>query len=144
MPIWVIAGEVTVGELTTASGIRGVASNLREPEVEDLDDAVGPDFDVRRLQVAVDDALLVRGLERVGDLPRDFEGFVGADRPAGDALGEILAFHELHHERRIAGAILQSVDVRNVWVVQRSQGVRLTLEAPETIRIRRERSREEP
>ena len=91
---------MTVGELTTASGIGALPVNLREPEVEDLDDAVGPDFDVRRLQVAVDDALLVRGLERVGDLPRDSEGFVGADRPTGDALGEILAFHELHHERR--------------------------------------------
>ena len=42
---------------------------LREPEVQHLHRAVGADLDVRGLQVAVDDALLVRGLERLGDLP---------------------------------------------------------------------------
>ena len=33
----------------------------------------GRDLDVGRLQIAVDDAALVRGLERLGDLPRDRE-----------------------------------------------------------------------
>ena len=36
--------------------------------------AVGADLDVRGFQVAVDDALLVRGLEGVGDLPGDGQG----------------------------------------------------------------------
>ena len=35
--------------------------------------AVGPDLDVRRFQIAVNDALLVGGFERLGDLPRDRE-----------------------------------------------------------------------
>ena len=33
-------------------------------------------FDVRRLQVAMDDAFLVRGFERVANLTRDRKGFV--------------------------------------------------------------------
>jgi hypothetical protein len=40
-------------------------------EVEHLDRAVRADLDVRRLQIPVDDALVVRGLEGVGNLPAD-------------------------------------------------------------------------
>ena len=59
--------RVAAGGASCRSSIR----RLREAEVEHLDDAVGPDHDVGGLQVAMDDALLVSGLERVGDLPRD-------------------------------------------------------------------------
>ena len=52
------------------------ARRLRQPEVEHLHHAVRRDLDVRGLQVAVDDPFLVRGLERVGDLPRDRQRFV--------------------------------------------------------------------
>ena len=46
----------------------------------------------------MDDALLVRGFERVGDLPRDRERLVCRHRLAGNALGERLALDQLHHE----------------------------------------------
>ena len=46
---------------------------LREAEVQQLHPAVGKHFDVGRLQVAVDDAGVVRGLEAFGDLPADVE-----------------------------------------------------------------------
>ena len=49
---------------------------LREPEVEHLDDALGRDLDVGRLQIPVDDPLLVRRVERVRDLPRDRQRLV--------------------------------------------------------------------
>ena len=44
---------------------------LRQPEVQHLHRAIGFDLDVGGLQIAMDDALLVRGLERLGDLLRD-------------------------------------------------------------------------
>ena len=46
--------------------------DLRESEIENLHAAFG-EQDVARLQVAVDDALFVRGIERVQDLLRQFE-----------------------------------------------------------------------
>jgi hypothetical protein len=46
---------------------------LRESEVEHLDDVVVGDFDVRRLEIAMDDAGVVSGGERVGDLPGDLQ-----------------------------------------------------------------------
>ena len=43
------------------------------------------DLDVRGLQIAVNDALLVRGFERLGDLPRDRQRFVERQWAARDA-----------------------------------------------------------
>src|SRR5262245_243151 len=56
-----------------------------------LDRAVGPHLDVRRLEVAMDDAGLVRGLERFRDLPRDRHRFVERYRPARETLREVVA-----------------------------------------------------
>ena len=44
---------------------------LRESEIEHLHGAARPHFDVRRLEIAMDDPDFVGGLERVGDLPCD-------------------------------------------------------------------------
>ncbi len=82
MPSSVIAGLVMVGGVARSSpacpaeafdakvGLEGFCQS----EVEHLDRAVRPDLDVGRLQIPMDDAPLVRGLEGVGDLPRDGEG----------------------------------------------------------------------
>ena len=46
----------------------------------------------------MDDALLVRGFERVRDLARDRERLVNRQRARRQTLGERRAFHELEHE----------------------------------------------
>ena len=46
----------------------------------------------------MDDPLLVRGFERLGDLLRDRQRFVERDRAARDALRQIVALDEFHHE----------------------------------------------
>ena len=77
MPACVIAGDVRVGDSSTlaATPASGV-DRLGQAEVEHLHRAVGADLDVGRLQVPMDDALLVRGLERLGNLPRDRQRLV--------------------------------------------------------------------
>ena len=47
---------------------------FRQPKIEHLHHAVGRDLDVRGFQIAMNDPLLVRRVERVGDLARDAEG----------------------------------------------------------------------
>jgi hypothetical protein len=47
------------------------SASFGQPEIEHLDRAIGPDFDVGGLQIAVHDAFFVRGLERVGNLMND-------------------------------------------------------------------------
>ena len=63
-----------------ASAPAGV-DRFRQTEVEHLHRAVGADLDVRGLEIAVNDALLVRRFERVGNLPRDRERLVDRERP---------------------------------------------------------------
>ena len=72
---------------------------FRQTEVEHLHRAVGADFDVLRLQIAMDDAGFVRGLERVGDLLRDRQRVGQWHRAARDERGQILALDEFHDER---------------------------------------------
>ena len=67
-----------------------------------------PHLDVRGLQIAMDDPLLVRGFERLGDLLRDRQRLVERDRAARDPLRQILALDEFHHERGDAVALSSS------------------------------------
>ena len=64
------------------------ADRLGEAEVEDLHGSVRRDLDVRGLQVAVDDALVVRDFEGLGDLPRDAQYL--CERQSATVLGSVL------------------------------------------------------
>ena len=59
----------------------------------------------------MDDALLVRLLEGLGDLLRDRDRLVDGDGPALQPLGEVLALDQLHDEdvrRRPSGSVALS------------------------------------
>ena len=91
MPARVAAGVVIVGDCERSPATRHAGrlpTRLGEAEVEHLHRAVGADLDVGRLQVAVDDPLLVRRLERFGDLPRDRQRFIDRHGPVRDAIGQ--------------------------------------------------------
>ena len=97
-----VARAVSVGECVTpaeAPDGRVPLEDLREAEVEELDSPVGRDLDVRGLEVAVDDPLLVRRFQGLGDLPRERERFFEWKRAGSDLLVEALAFDELHDEK---------------------------------------------
>ena len=117
---------------------------FRQTEVEDLHRAVRRDADVRRLQIAMDDAALVRRLERRRDLlarsaMRSSTG-IGAAR---DPLREVLALDQFHDETRDA-AFGDAVDLRDVGMVQRREHLRLAREARQPLRIAREQTRAGP
>ena len=57
-----------------ATGAGGHLGHLRQPEVEHFHQSSRRDDDVRRLEVAVDDAFLARGFERQGQLANDATG----------------------------------------------------------------------
>ena len=74
----------------------------------------------------MDNALLMCGIERVGNLPRDIERVIDL-KPlragAGDQRGEGFAFDELEEERAdrsagFGGRLFDSIDRRDVWVIQ--------------------------
>ena len=86
IPACVIAGVVIVGTSTCSAMNSRWLHRFRQAEVEHLHRAVGADLDVRGFQVAMDDALLVRRFQRLGNLLRDRQRFVDRDRAARDAL----------------------------------------------------------
>jgi len=87
----------------------------------------------------VDDPLLVCCFERLGDLLRDGQRLVKRDRAFSDALRESRPFNQLHDQRRQSVGSLQPVNRRDIGMVQRGQRLRFTVEARESVRVRRHR-----
>ncbi len=87
----------------------------------------------------MDDALLVRGLERLDDLPRNRQRLVERQRTLRDTVGQRRPLDELHHERARAATLFEAVDLRDVRVIERGQELRFALETREPIRVARER-----
>ncbi len=67
-------------------------------------------------------------LQGVGDLPGRLQGLVHRQRPLVQALGQIMARHQFHHQERPALVFLQTMDTGNVGMIQRRQHPRFTVE----------------
>ena len=80
-------------------GMRGAFPHFRQPEVEHLDHAVTGGLDIRRLDVAMNNPLLVRRLEGFGDLTRDGHRLVERQRSTCDPVGERRPVDQLQHQR---------------------------------------------
>ena len=85
------------------------------------------------------DSLLVRRIQRLGDLPGNLQRLAQGKRPLGNQVGERRAVDEFQHEPVRGAGILEAVDVTNVRVIQRREHLRFPLEAREPIRIARDR-----
>jgi hypothetical protein len=66
----------------------------------------------------MDDALLVRRLERPGDLLRHRQRLVDGNRPVRDPIGGRRAFDQLHDQCMQAAGILEAMDLRNVRMIE--------------------------
>ncbi len=97
------------------------SSAFASPKSSTLTVPSGRDLDVGGLQVAVDDAVLVRRLERLGDLPRDRQCLVDGNGPRAMRSRQRRPFDQLHDERRHAVASLQAVNLAMFGMVQRRQ-----------------------
>ena len=108
---------------------------FREPEIEHLDGAVVAYFDVRRFEIAMDDALVVRDFERFGNLASDRQRFVDRNRAGREAIGQRGAADELHDERHSGARIFHAVDRRDVRMVQRREQLRFAMKARQALRV---------
>ena len=110
---------------------------LRQAEVENLDLAGFRDRDVRRLEIPMDDARFVRGVEGIGELPRDVQRLRDRERPRGEPSGQGVALDELEHQRRLLAVLDHVIDRRDVRMVERGQRTRLALESRNGIGVGR-------
>jgi hypothetical protein len=88
----------------------------------------------------MDDPLLVRGFQRFGDLLGNGQRFVDWNGTSRNTVSERLAFDELHDERAYVGSgfsrtFFESVDRRDVRVIQGREDFRFALETGYPIRI---------
>ncbi len=127
-------GEAQRRRMCSSGAVGVIGEGLGQPEIQDLDLAFRGDLDVGGLEVAVDDALLVGGFERLGDLPGQVQGLVEPDRTA-----ERLAGRQLQHQERHPFGLLEPVDRGDIGMVQRRQQAGFPLEAGQPLRIPRER-----
>ena len=86
----------------------------------------------------MDDALLVRGFERIRNLPRDRHGVTDGNRAARDQIGECFAFNELEDDARQVLGLLEAVDGGDVGMIQCREQLRFTLETSQSLGILRE------
>ena len=111
------AGELLGRHVGRRAGAQHFAGGAGEAEVGDPDLAAAVEHDVRRLEIAMDDAAIVRGGEPGADLPRELDRAVL--REAADAAEqrrEILAVHVFHREERVALEFADVVDAADVRV----------------------------
>ena len=93
---------------------------FRQAEIQNLDDAFRGDLDVGRLQVAMDDVLLVRGFDAVDQLLDDGERIIEVQRTAQVLTLDIL------HDQIVRSDVVQMADV---GVVERGDRAGLAGEA---------------
>jgi hypothetical protein len=98
------------------AGLFGVARRktrgcgFGQAKIQGLNLPVGCDPDAGRFEVAVDDALFVRGLQAGGDL-----ACVIQRRLERQWATEVRTFDQIHHD----GAVLEAIDCPGVGMVQR-------------------------
>ena len=72
---------------------------------------------------------------------RDRQRLVERQRPAGDALRQILALDQFHHQRADAAGLLEAVDVGDVRMVERRERLGFALEPRQPLGVAGERRR---
>ena len=84
----------------------------------------------------MDDAVIVRALQGVGDLDGDGNRLVERNRRDCDPVRQRRPLDELHGERaEVALAFLEAEDLRDVGMVERRERLRFALETREPIGI---------
>src|SRR4029077_9528698 len=110
----------------------GLVPEVRDSEVDDFHAAVLQNHDVAGLDVAMNDALVVRVSQPVTDVANKIDLGDQAQRVVGVDDGiEDLPFQKLHHQVGIAFQIAQVVDSNDVGMLQIAGGLRLAIEALE-------------
>src|SRR5437773_2218004 len=90
----------------------------------------------------MDDALLVRRFERVGNRFGDGQRLVQRKRTLREAIGKRRALDELLDERVDAARFLEAVNRRDIRMIERREELRFAPEPRNTVAIQRERFRQ--
>ena len=104
-------------------------SQFGESEIENLGVAAVGNKDVRRLDVAVDNALGVGGIERVSYFNRQIEYGVDVQRPMSDGVLQRLAVEVLQNDEGPAAFFAYVINRADVGMIERRGSFGFALEA---------------
>ena len=116
-------------------GVRALDPQLGETKVEDLQPTVRCHEDVVGLEVAVDDAAVVRRGETLRDLLGVVEGLANPRRAVSQDRAQLFAFEQFGDDVGRAAMRSDVVDGENVRVIESRSGSRLLFEAGEAVSI---------
>src|SRR5438270_11089369 len=119
-------------------GIEGSARLMRhfgQSKVENLCRATLRDEDVCRLDIAMDNALGMRRIERIGYVNADRQQSFGLKRARADQILQRLAFEIFHDDEGLIALLADVIDRADIGMVQRRGGLSLTAEAAERRRV---------
>ncbi len=130
------AREIWIGAHCGAASRDGLADilrhQLRQTKIEDFSLAALGDKNIRGLDVAMNDALAVGGVEGIGDVNSDPEQHVERHRLAVDAMLERHALQQFHGDERHAGVFVNVEDRADAGVIESGGCLRLALESFES------------
>ena len=95
-----------------------VGLKLRESEIENFGVLAGGDENIGGLDVAMDDACLVRGVQSVGDFDGQRQQLPDRHRLATDAFFQGLPLEEFHRDVGLAVLFADVVDGADVGMIQ--------------------------
>jgi hypothetical protein len=105
-----------------------MGGDLGEAEVEDFCVAKGRDEDIGGLDIAMDDAFAMGGVQTVGDFCGEFEKLIRWKRAAEDRVTQSLALQPLHHDEVVAVHMANFVDGADAGMIQGGGGASFALE----------------
>ena len=120
------------------SALRNVVpAHLGQSKIQNLQLPALGEKEIRRLDVAVHDALGVGRFERVGDLNGQRQQLLHFHRLPGHLLRQGLALQQLHDDEVAALVLLDRVDGADVGMIEGGSGARLALEALKQLAVLR-------
>ena len=87
----------------------------------------------------MNDTSFVSGFQRFSDLLRYRQGFIDRDGPPSNAVSKGRPLDQLQYQRASIVSLFETVDSRNVRMVQTGEDLGLSLEPSESVRVSRER-----
>src|SRR5438105_13738988 len=115
------------------AGRTGRNRNFRQPEIQNLGVASLRYEDVRRLDVAMDDALGMGRIERICNFDGKGEQDVIVQRVAGDHVLQRQPIQKLHHNEGPAFTLADFVDGTDVGMIQGRGGTSFPVKAFESL-----------
>src|SRR5208283_4066218 len=124
-----------------ANGNRAVLGSLQrlgelgQSEVKDFDAPLFGKKKIFRLEVAMDDAAIMSGLQAMGDLHAVVNHFADGQGAAFHGLAEIFAGEQLRDEIGRALVAAHVVHSQNVWMIQSGGGASFLFKALQALRV---------